>query len=66
MVARQRLRVLPGPDQRLLEEILRALPVPVGEAQEEAEERLAVFALEVGDGSFVGVLLEGGSGGSHR
>ena len=49
MLGAQGLGVLPGAHQRLLDQILRALPVPVAEPEQQREEGPAVLALQCGE-----------------
>src|SRR5690606_31218219 len=42
----QRLRVLPGAQQRLLHDVLGLAPVPTGQPQDIAEERTSVLAVQ--------------------
>lgn len=50
----QRLGVLPGPYQGLLDEVLGALPVAVAEPEQQCEEGAAVLTLERGEFVFGG------------
>lgn len=50
----ERLRVLPGAYERLLQQILGALLVPVGQSEQKAQQRGAVFTLQLRHGSIVG------------